>query len=89
MNLKAELMSMLMGMVMKVFTPELLKQFMDMFLDFCEDHVLGSKSKMDDLLILPIIKSIRIAYEIPDDDIPDNEQKDIAEADSLPPPDAA
>lgn len=87
--MKAELMSMLMGMVMKVFTPELLKRFVDMFLDFCEDHVLGSKSKVDDLLILPIIKSIRLAYDIPDDDIPDNQQEIIAEADNLPPPDAA
>lgn len=84
--MKAELISMLIGMVTKILTPELLKQFVDLVLDFVEDYVLGSKSRVDDMLVIPIIKSIRLAYDIPDDDIPDDQQTVIAEADNIPPP---
>lgn len=40
----------------------------DGILDFAEDFVLGTASKMDDMIVLPILKMIREAADIPDDD---------------------
>ena len=45
----------------KVLTPDLVR-------DFAEEKVLGSKSKIDDALVLPICKMVRTAFDIPDDD---------------------
>ena len=45
-----------------------LKAMMDWGLDFIEDYVLGSASKIDDALILPVCSMIRVALEIPDED---------------------
>ena len=66
--MKAQLMAMLVGVIMKLFTPELLRTFLDLVLDFIEDKVEGTKSTVDDRLVLPICDMIRQAYNVPDDD---------------------
>ena len=66
--MKAQLMAMLIGLIVKLFTPELLKSFLDTVLDFVEDKVLGTASTVDDKLVLPLCDVIRKAYNIPDDD---------------------
>ena len=43
-GIKAQLMAALVGMIMKLLSPELLKQFIDIVLDFVEDKVEGSAS---------------------------------------------
>jgi len=40
----------------------------DTMLDFGENYVLGTKSKVDDVLALPIFSMIRAIANIPDDD---------------------
>jgi len=55
-------------MLMAVMTPELMKIFADKILDFLEDYVLGTKSTVDDALILPAVASIRNAFGISDND---------------------
>ena len=45
-----------------------LKVLGDAILDFCEDYVLGTASKIDDALVLPACNAIRIALDIPDND---------------------
>jgi hypothetical protein len=61
-----------------MLNPELLKVFADKVLDFAEDYVLGSKSELDDKIVLPICSMIRITFGIPDDDedMPDEVAKD-------------
>lgn len=66
--MKAQLMSMLIGMIMKMLTPDLLKQFVDTALDFVEDKVAGTASTVDDAVVLPICVMIREAFNIPDND---------------------
>lgn len=55
---------------MSILTPELLKSFADMVLDFAENYVEGTKSTVDDKIVLPICATIRAAFDIPDDDAP-------------------
>jgi hypothetical protein len=68
--MKTKLVTMLIGMVMQLLTPELLRTFLDVVLDFVEDKVEGTKSTVDDRMILPICDMIRSAYNVPDDDPP-------------------
>jgi hypothetical protein len=64
---KAMLLGNLIKLIVNMLTPELLKTFADMVLDFVENYVEGSKSKIDDAIILPLCASIRGAFGIPDD----------------------
>ena len=65
--MKAQLISALIQVLLSLLTPELLRKFADMALDFAERFVLGTASSIDDRIVLPICKQIRIAFEIPDD----------------------
>lgn len=51
-----------------LLTPELVKKLADMVLDFCEKFVLGTKSEIDDALVIPICDKIRSIFDIPDND---------------------
>lgn len=69
--LKAKLLAMLVQMLMQMLTPDLIKKFIDMLLDFVENFVLGTKSTVDDAIVLPMTDMIRQAMNIPDNDAPD------------------
>jgi len=45
-----------------------LKTIADWILDFGEDYVIGTASKIDDALALPVFNMIRVALGIPDSD---------------------
>ncbi len=60
----AQLVSVLLGML----TPDLLKKFVDMLLDFVEKQVLGTASTLDDKIVLPLCETIRKTFDIPDED---------------------
>lgn len=66
--MQAKLISMLLSTLLGLLTPELLKDVADFILDFCEDKVLGTKSEIDDKLVLPVCKLIRVTFDIPDED---------------------
>jgi len=51
-----------------MLTPDLIKKFADMVLDFVEDYVLGTASTVDDKIMIPICTAIRSAFDIPDND---------------------
>ena len=55
-------------LLLSLLTPDLLKELADKVLDFAEDKVLGSQNKIDDAIVLPVIETIRAAFDIPDDD---------------------
>ena len=56
----------LVKVLLTLLTPELLKKFADMTLDFVEDFVKGTKSPVDDALVLPLCKQIRRVFNIKD-----------------------
>ena len=49
-------------------TEERIKKWVDSGLDEVEDSIAKSKTKIDDILIGPVIKTIRAAFDIPDND---------------------
>lgn len=59
----------LMGALLRLLTPEVVKIGIDKFLDVVEDAVAKSGNKIDDAIILPLIGNIRTALNIPDNDI--------------------
>jgi len=70
--MKTQLFTLLIQALLSVLSPELLKKFADMVLDFAEDYVLGTKSTIDDAIVLPICALIRKTFDIPDsDEIPE------------------
>jgi len=67
-KIKAKMIEMLLGFVLKQLSPDQLKEFGDMALDFIENKVQASESKLDDALVLPICNMIRSTFDIPDGD---------------------
>ncbi len=47
---------------------EAMQDIGDTILDFAEDYVLGTKSKIDDAVVLPVCDLIRATLNIPDND---------------------
>lgn len=66
--MQAALIKAILQVLMSVLTEDLLKKFADMVLDFVEDQVLGSASKVDDALVLPLCALLRKTFNIPDND---------------------
>ncbi len=56
----------LLGVALQFLTKEQLKKFADMAFDFVEDAVKDSSNTIDDTLVLPSIKRLREAFDIPD-----------------------
>jgi hypothetical protein len=67
-SVKSKLIGALIQVLLGLLTPELLKTFADMALDFVEEYVAGTKSTIDDKIVLPICEQIRITFDIPDND---------------------
>ena len=65
---KTMMLTNLMNVFLSMLTPDLIKQFLDVVLDFAEDYVEGSKSTVDDRLLLPLLTQIRVTLDIPDND---------------------
>ena len=57
----------LISIALQFLTTEQLKKFADMAFDFIEDAVKESDNPYDDVTVLPIIKRLRKAFDIPDE----------------------
>lgn len=64
--MKAQAIQILISVLMKVLTPDLLKQFAAMVIDFIREQVLGSASKIDDIVVLPIIDTFEETFDLND-----------------------
>ena len=53
-------------LMLRSLTPELLRKFADMTLDFFENFVKGTKSEIDDELVLPACNLLRETFNIDD-----------------------
>jgi len=65
---KGKVLSVLIEMVINAITPDRLKEFVDMILDFVENIATDSSNKFDDSALLPICRLIRSTFDIPDND---------------------
>jgi len=52
---------------------DILKGFLDRLLDWLENLIKSTDTKLDDVTLLPLLKHVRDAFEIPDND--DHEKK--------------
>ena len=59
-----QLVKLLVGML----DAELLRKFTDMVLDFAENYVIGTKSDIDDRIVLPLCDALRRILNVPDND---------------------
>jgi hypothetical protein len=66
--MKSQLVAALVQILLLCFTPDVLRKFVDMALDFVETQVLGSASSIDDALVLPICRQLRVAFSVEDND---------------------
>lgn len=57
-----------MQQLVAILNPDTLKGFLDTVFDHIENFVLGTNSTIDDALVLPVMKTLRIALDIPDND---------------------
>ena len=58
----------IMQIVEKLLSPENIIKYGDKLFDFIEDAVTSSSTTIDDVTILPLIKALRNALSIPDND---------------------
>jgi len=68
--MKTKMLTMLITTLMGMLSPELLKKFADLILDFIEDTVAKSPNKYDDLIILPTCALVRNTFGVSDTDEP-------------------
>ena len=64
--MKQILLTQLIKAIMTMLTPDLMKKFADTVLDFVEEYVKGTKSKVDDNIVLPLCSVIRATFDIKD-----------------------
>ncbi len=67
---KAKIIQYVVSILLGLLTPEMLKKFVDMLLDFIENTVAGTTTDIDDKLLLPLCDLIRTTFNIPDNDQP-------------------
>ena len=66
--MKTYLITQLVKLIIGMLNADLLRKFVDMLLDFIEDFVVGTKSEIDDAVILPVCNALRNILDVPDDD---------------------
>jgi len=54
--------------LLKVLSPEVLRNAVDAMLDVVEDAVAESSNVLDDTVVLPLCKLIRSTFNVPDND---------------------
>ena len=62
------LVSQIISTVLSLLPKEKFKEIVDALLDVIEDKIEASETKIDDMVILPLIKKVRELLDIPDDD---------------------
>jgi hypothetical protein len=58
----------LMQIVKQLLSPENIQLYGDKLFDLIEDFVADSETTIDDLTVLPVVKALRNALNIPDND---------------------
>jgi hypothetical protein len=67
-EMKEKILMMVASMLLEKLNPATLKQWADYGLDLLEDQIEESESTIDDRLVLPIIRGMREAFAIEDND---------------------
>ena len=57
-----------MGVIGKLLSPENIALYGDRLFDLLEEAVKDSETTVDDAMVLPVIKALRLGLNIPDND---------------------
>ena len=66
--MKEKLLTHLISILIGSLNSEMLKGFVDVILDYVENYVQTSETKIDDAIALPLCQLIRNTFDIPDND---------------------
>lgn len=66
--MKQAIITFLLKTLLSALTPDIIKGFIDAGLDWIEETVEKSETKIDDKLVLPICDLLRRTLNVPDDD---------------------
>lgn len=66
--LKKILFPLVQELLLSVVTPDLMRELLDQMLDTIENAIEATPSRVDDKIALPLIATIRTAFNVPDDD---------------------
>lgn len=58
----------IMETVLKLLPEDVIKEGIDAFFDKIEDRVAASDTPIDDAIVLPVMKRLRAALDVPDND---------------------
>jgi len=58
----------IMGVIQELLSPENIKTYGDKLFDMIENAVTSSENNIDDVAVLPVIKTLRAGLNIPDND---------------------
>jgi hypothetical protein len=67
-ELLLQLVKSLVAAMAALLTPEQVKSIIDRAFDAVEDKVTNSSTRWDDTIVLPIVRALRVALSVPDDD---------------------
>jgi len=60
--MQAKAIEILIAMLVKMFDPELMEKFAENLISWVESEVVGSASKLDDAIVLPLCAAVRHAF---------------------------
>jgi len=64
---------MLINALLDMLSPNLVKSFAELCLDWVENYVIGTGTDIDDKILLKLCDTIRATFDIPDNDEEDTE----------------
>ena len=67
-TLLLQLVKMIVKIMASKLTPEMVKSILDGAFDMIEDKVKDTATQWDDAIVLPMIKALRTALDVPDND---------------------
>ena len=67
-SLLLQLVKTLVAAMVAALTPEKVKEILDNAFDAIEDKVKDTKTHWDDTIVLPLVKALRTALDVPDND---------------------
>lgn len=67
-SLLTALLPSIMNALLTLLSPDVVKKGLDALFDAIENEVVKTENKIDDATVLPVVRKLRAALDVPDDD---------------------
>ena len=54
----------LIRIILEMMTPDRIKSFVSLLIQYAEDYILGTETKVDDRFVLPLIERLKEAFDL-------------------------